>query len=617
MGLPPSFLDDLRRRLPPSAVIGRRVRLARKGREHLGLCPFHNEKTPSFTVNDDKGFFHCFGCGAHGDLIGFVMRDEGLSFPEAVERLAQEAGLEVPAPSPAERAREETRQGVREAVAAACSWFEAQLKAPAGRRARDYLAQRGVDDATIAAFRLGYAPDSGQALAAHLRAAGFADAVMVEAGLATQPEGRERPYDFFRGRLLFPILDGRGRPIAFGGRILGDGQPKYLNSRDTPLFDKSRTLYALDKAREGLRHGAELVLVEGYMDVIALHQAGFRGAVAPLGTALTEPQLEELWRHAAEPILCFDGDRAGRQAALRAAERALPLLKAGCSLRFALLPEGEDPDSLIRRHGPEGLTPVLGAARPMAELIWEAELAVRLPDTPERKADLQQRLDKRAALIADREVQQHYRRQFRDWFWQRAAGRKPFGGRPGRGQTDETAMGGGPAGRLPLPARDGRLSARQSQLVIVTLLNHPALAEELGEALVGLSLADPDLERLLRAVLSAVEQAIDLDRETLQNQLKEIGLADIVTRALQPDLYRLWPFSGPRASLSEARQGLEHIVELSLQRRIGGEIDAAERDLARQMSEASWERLKGLQRMRRLVEDDGGAEEDGQGSEEG
>jgi DNA primase len=354
MAFPPGFLDELRSRIPLGDLVGRRVRLTRRGREQAGLCPFHNEKTPSFYVVEDKGFFHCFGCGAHGDAIGYVMRADNLDFIEAVERLAGEAGLAVPQQTPQDRERAQRQKTLMEALAAAAEFYEAQLWAPAGAHARDYLTARGLDEETIRRFRLGWASDDRQALR---RALGkeFPEPLLHEAGLLRIPETGGNAYDYFHGRVMFPIGDRAGRVIAFGARTLGDDQPKYLNSPDTPLFEKGRVLYAWAAARAALAREPEgaAIVVEGYMDVIALHRAGLGTAVAPLGTALTEMQLAELWRLSPEPVLCFDGDSAGQRAAQRALFRALPILQPGRSLRFATLPPGEDPDSL-RRTAPVG-----------------------------------------------------------------------------------------------------------------------------------------------------------------------------------------------------------------------------------------------------------------------
>ncbi len=328
MAFPPRFLDELRQRVSLAEIVGRRVKLVRRGREYIGLCPFHKEKTPSFSVVEDKGFYHCFGCGAHGDVIGFVMQTENLSFPEAVEQLARQAGLDVPQESREERERAARQATLQGAVDAACVYFEQMLYGPDGRAARAYLERRGLDEATIRRFRLGYAPDGRDHLKRAL-AKEFPEPLLIEAGLLRKPEGGGETYDYFRDRVIFPIGDRRGRIIAFGGRVMGDGQPKYLNSPDTPLFQKGRVLYGWALARAAAAKEPSAIVVEGYMDVIALHRAGFATAVAPLGTALTEAQIEELWRLAPEPILCFDGDAAGQRAASRALARALPILKPG------------------------------------------------------------------------------------------------------------------------------------------------------------------------------------------------------------------------------------------------------------------------------------------------
>ena len=371
MAFPPRFLDELRARLTLSTIIGRRIKLTRAGREYKACCPFHNEKTPSFFVNDEKGFYHCFGCGAHGDIISFEMEQGNLTFPEAVERLAAEAGLEVPRETPREREAARQRAGVLEVLEAACTFFEQQLRMPVGKDGLAYLQRRGLDSETIARFRLGWAPAAG-ALKSALARQAIDEGQLIEAGLLKPSDQPDRPaYDYFRDRVTFPITDRRGRVIAFGARTLGDGQPKYLNSPETPVFQKGLVLYGLAQAREAIGKAGEAIVAEGYMDVIALSAAGFPQTVAPLGTALTEPQIEDLWRMVDEPILCFDGDAAGQRAALRAADRALPLLRPGKSLRFALLPAGKDPDDLLRAQGARAMRGILEAARPLLEVLWQ------------------------------------------------------------------------------------------------------------------------------------------------------------------------------------------------------------------------------------------------------
>jgi DNA primase len=348
MSLSPAFLDELRARTLLSALIGKTVKLTKKGREFAACCPFHNEKTPSFYVNDEKAFYHCFGCGAHGDAIRWMTDQRGLPFMEAVKELAQTAGMELPAPDPRDAARNERAKSLHDVMAAAAAWFEEQYASLPGAAARAYVEKRGISEATRKAFGLGYAPDSKTGLRRALER--FGDAMLVEAGLLIQVEDKE-PYDRFRDRLMIPIRDPRGRVVAFGGRIIGQGEPKYLNSPDTPLFDKGRTLYNLDRAAPAARKANRMIVVEGYLDVIALAQAGIDEAVAPLGTALTEHQIERLWRQVDAPLLCFDGDGAGQKAAYRAATRALPGLAPGRSLAFLTLPSGQDPDDLVRSGG--------------------------------------------------------------------------------------------------------------------------------------------------------------------------------------------------------------------------------------------------------------------------
>ncbi|MBL8700761.1 MAG: DNA primase [Alphaproteobacteria bacterium] len=544
MAFPPSFLDEIRNRLTCSSVVGRKVRLVKKGREFSGLCPFHNEKSPSFFVNDDKGFFHCFGCGAHGDVIGFTMRIDNLAFPEAVERLAEEAGLEVPRSSPQEAAREERRKTLGDVVEAAAKWFEQQLWSGAGRAGLDYFRSRGLSDQTIRDFRLGYAPEGRDGLRQALRKQGFEEPLMLEAALLVKPDDGRESFDFFRGRVMFPISDRRGRVIAFGGRILGDGQPKYLNSRDTPLFDKGRNLYALDKARLGLKDGGDAIVAEGYMDVIALHAGGFRGAVAPLGTALTEGQLELVWRLAPEPIVCLDGDAAGQRAARRAAERALPLLKPGKSLRFATLPPGEDPDSLLRGGGRDRLAESLATAQPLVEVIWNATLEGRAIDTPERRAAFQADLDRLVATIADPSVQALYRDEFRDRLWR--AFRRPLSGTgPGarfQGRDRQDRRRGGPpastqptqmSGPLPIPS-----PGRSLHIILATAIAFPAVLEADAELFARIEVPEPDLARLRRAILEAHDTQPSLDREQLRLHLNAAGFEGIVARLLGSSIFK-------------------------------------------------------------------------------
>ena len=423
MALPAGFLDELRARTPMAPLVGRRVRLTKSGREWKGCCPFHAEKTPSFYVYDDQ--YHCFGCGAHGDCFSFVMQSQGIPFIEAVEQLAAEAGMEVPKPSPAAAETERQRLDLCAVLEAAAKAFQRRLKLPEGAPALRYLRARGLAEPTIERFGLGWSGEGRGAIAADLAREGIQPAMLVAAGLMKPPEDGRPGYDFFFNRVMFPIRDRRGRVISFGGRVLGEGQPKYLNGPETDVFVKGRTLFALDAAHAGARAGAEVVAVEGYMDAIALHQAGFSGAVAPLGTALTEQQLEELWRLSPMPVLCFDGDAAGARAAARAAELALPLISAERSLRLASLPAGEDPDTLVRRHGASAFQALLGAARPLSDALYDLVREAAGDATPEQRAALRTRLEAAAAKIRDRALSGEFRRALMDRFFVRRGPRAP------------------------------------------------------------------------------------------------------------------------------------------------------------------------------------------------
>src|SRR5579872_3173014 len=413
MRFSPQFLDELRARLPVSEVVGRRVKLRKAGREWKGLSPFNKEKTPSLFVNDQKAMWFDFSSGKNGTIFDFLMLTEGVSFPEAVERLAAQAGIPVPALTPEAEAREERRQTLHDIVELAAKFFEATLAARGGARGRGYLADRGIPPATQLKFRLGYAPGEQYALKEHLGAAKIPVESMIEAGLVVAGDDIPVPYDRFRDRVMFPITDWRGRVIAFGGRALEkEVAAKYLNSPETPLFHKGATLYNIAGARKAAHDGAGIIAVEGYVDVIAMVTAGFEATVAPLGTALTADQLTLMWRLNDEPILCFDGDDAGRRAAYRAAELALPLVKPGKSLKFAALPDGQDPDELVRSGGREAIADILGAARPLAHVLWARESEAGPFDTPERRAALEARLSAVTATIEDEAVRRYYRQDF-------------------------------------------------------------------------------------------------------------------------------------------------------------------------------------------------------------
>ena len=547
MRFTPEFLEDLRARLPVSEVVGKRVKLKRAGREWKGLSPFQQEKTPSFTVNDQKQFYHDFSTGKHGNIFDFVMETEGVSFPEAVERLASMAGMPLPAVTPDAARHEQRRKTLHDVMELAAKFFTETLASKNGAKARGYLGDRAIPPATQLQFRLGYAPPDRFALKEYLGAQGIPVPDMVEAGLLIGGDDVPVPYDRFRDRVMFPITDARGRVIAFGGRALEKDVPaKYLNSPETPLFHKGDNLYNLATARQAAHDGSPLVVVEGYVDVIAMVTSGFGGAVAPLGTALTENQLALLWKMADEPILCFDGDRAGQKAAYRAADLALPLLRPGKSLRFALLPEGQDPDDLARSGGRGAIEEVIGAARPLAEMIWTREIEGGSFATPERRAALEARIGEIANSIRDEVVRRYYRQDLIERL-QRTfapeparnfggrnnfAGRNNFGGEsPRRFQPRQSGGGGAgggkfsagrgggfaaPAfGRGPYQATSPHLAnspimrgqrsslSRREALILQCLINHPWLLHEHLEEVAALEMGHPEAHKLRAGIIAA------------------------------------------------------------------------------------------------------------------
>ncbi|WP_407166629.1 DNA primase [Bradyrhizobium sp. ORS 111] len=536
MRFTPQFLDELRARLPVSEVVGKRVKLKKAGREWKGLSPFQQEKTPSFTVNDQKGFYHDFSSGRHGNIFDFVMETEGVSFPEAVERLAAMAGMAIPAATPDAARHEQRRRTLHDVMELATKFFADTLASRSGAKARGYLADRGISPATQLQFRMGYAPPDRFALKEHLGAQGISTEDMVEAGLLVAGEDKPVPFDRFRDRVMFPISDARGRVIAFGGRALEKDVPaKYLNSPETTLFHKGDNLYNLFTARQAAHDGSPLIVVEGYVDVIAMVTAGFPGAVAPLGTALTENQLALLWKMADEPILCFDGDRAGQKAAYRAADIALPNLKPGKSLRIALLPEGQDPDDLARSGGRGAIEDVIGAARPLADMIWSREIEGGSFGTPERRAALEARIGELTNGIRDEVVRRYYRQDLQERLQRSFA---PEGGRGGYGRGNFRGRGGesprqfvprGPApggrfaakgpvpglGRGPYQAASPQLAnssimrgqrsaiSRREALILQCLINHPWLLHDHLEEVAALELAHPEAHKLRAAIIAA------------------------------------------------------------------------------------------------------------------
>ena len=507
MALSPQWLDELRARVTLSSVIMRTDKLQRAGREWKACCPFHHEKTPSFTVNDEKGFYHCFGCGAHGDVIRWMTDQRGMPFMDAVKELAAEAGMEVPRPDPVAAQRAEKRAGLVDVMEAAQSWLVQNLHGDGGERARDYLRSRGFSRRIVHEFGFGYAPDSKVAMKGAL--AQFEEPMLVEGGLLISVDDKP-PYDRFRDRLMLPIQDARGRVIAFGGRILEnkEGVAKYLNSPDTPLFDKGRTLYNLHRASPASRQTDRVIVVEGYMDVIALANAGFGDAVAPLGTALTENQIELLWRMVDVPVLCFDGDNAGQRAAMRAISRALPMLRPGKSLGIVRLPAGLDPDDLIRKQGAGAMERLLAEPASLLETLWRFERDAQELRTPEDKAGLKSRLLAHADAIEHPDIKALYRRELLERYSDFAFPPRPQKEWRGRGGPARPAaiptMSGDVAARLQKALRGGARDAL-TRAVIHGLLRHPTQIDRHSEALGKLAQLQPDTSELVESLLEASE----------------------------------------------------------------------------------------------------------------
>ena len=609
------FLEEIKSRLRLSDVIGRTVKLRRQGREYVGLSPFSKEKSPSFFVNDDKGFFHDFSSGKHGDLIAFLQETERLTFLEAVERLAAEAGVPMPAPDAraAEQARE--RQGLADWLEAASKWFEAELRRPVGAEARAYLAKRGLPESEWARFRLGYAPGGRTALKDYLVTKGARPAELVEAGLLIAPEEGGAPYDRFRERIIFPIGDGRGRVISFGGRAMDpQARAKYLNGPETSLFHKGATLYGLAEARKLLAAGpggaaaASLVVVEGYMDVIACQRAGV-AAVAPLGTALTEEQMEALWRLHPEPTLCFDGDGAGQRAASRAMDRALPLLKAGRSFRFSMVTGGKDPDDVLREQGAAALKGQLAQTRPFVEMLFERERDLEPLDTPERKAGLKQRLRAAAGTIADKDLAEAYRE---DLLARLTAPDGPSPAPASGGGFVPRARGGGAAnGRwrdprrpayedapLTMEARAARVSLGKAldpcaAAVARGALDAPAWLDPYLETLEAHGFGDQALDGLAREIIQLRLEADVLDSAVIARHLASRGFGALLGEIDKAAVKSSAPFLNPDIQPTVARSQWSHaFLALTRMAALSDAIEAAKSDLDGRSGMEAIERMK-------------------------
>ena len=617
MRFPPHFLDEIRARLSVSQVVSRSVKLRRQGREFTGLSPFKQEKTPSFTVNDQKGFYHCFATGEHGDIFTFLMKTQGLSFPEAVEQLANEAGVTMPVSSPEAIVKAELNDRLREITEISAKFFEDALNAPIAENARNYLMKRGLSKEQVRHFRLGYAPNSKNALKQHLTAAGYSEKEIILSGMAIGGNDIPVPYDRFRDRIMFPIADLKQRVIAFGGRALDPGQPaKYLNSPETPLFHKGHQVYNGANARKAAYDLKSVIVTEGYMDVIAMEGAGFKNTVAPLGTALTIEQIQLLWRMANEPVLCFDGDQAGQKAAFRAVETVLPQLKPGFSLKFAFLPDGQDPDDYIKSQGAGEMQSILEAAKPLSEVLWQKEFSSSEWDTPERRAALEQNLISLINTVEDQTVRSHYLREIKSRLWRAFQTKNERGtGKPNQqnwqqGQSfTSNRKTGRPGANSRRPASNSLLSSpltkgsdKQSSpheaAMIVILLNHPWLLETEDELVSSLKFATEGAKKLRDALLEA--QFVQNPQNSLDSAAVQSHLEKLELHSLAAQMKRIVAQHGPKcaeetANINEVREGWhELMVRHHKAEELKRELDAAERAFREEDNQQNFERLKSL-----------------------
>jgi len=614
------FLDELRDRVTISEVIGRRVTWDRKktntGRgDYWACCPFHGEKSPSFHCEDRKGRYHCFGCGVSGDHFRFLMELDGVPFNEAVQQIADIAGVALPAPDPETERRERERHNLFDVMELATRFFQDQLQAAVGARARAYLRDRGLTGRTIETFRLGFAPDSRNALKEFLASKGVAKEQIEACGLVVHGPDVPVSYDRFRDRIMFPILSSREKVIAFGGRAMSPDAPaKYLNSNETELFSKGQVLFNFARARravQGADGAGTVIVVEGYMDVIALAQAGIENAVAPLGTALTENQLQLLWKMASVPVLCFDGDGAGMRAASRAVDLALPALKPGQSLQIALLPDGKDPDDLVKVEGRAPFDKVMAEARALAEMVWLRETSGSTFDTPEKRAELEARLKQVTQVIADESVRRHYQQDMRDRLYAffRPAGqssnepRRPFtqrGPQQGRGPQRPGQAASGPVSdrlaRSGLVAGYSTLPSLRESALALTVVNHPVLFFEDFDALRQIEFESRDMRRFWQAVMGvAAASGPDLTREELLTALETQGFDGLLANLdKQIRFARLWTAT-EHAAIEDAREGYQQALALHMRARaLVRQRHEIERELAEAVEhgvEADAERL--------------------------
>ena len=592
------FLDELKMRVNLSEIVGKRVKLLKKGQEFLGLCPFHNEKTPSFTVNDDKRFYHCFGCHAHGSAIDFVMETEKLSFKESIEKLASLSGIEIPKNSYQEKQKDQLNEKLLELLEKSTCFFQNALISDVGKNARQYLASRGIDNKMIKTFRIGFAPTINGGLKAFLLNSGVKEELLILSGLVAEPNGNEKrnTYDRFRNRIIFPINNKRGKVIGFGGRALGNNAPKYLNSPETPIYHKGNELYGLSHAIQKARKEDTIIVTEGYLDVISFHQAGFMNMVAPLGTAITESQIKTLWNTVTEPIFCFDGDEAGKRAALKTAIKVLPLIKPGLTVRFADLPLGEDPDSLIKKQGPEVITEILSKSIPLSQFFWKIETNGALISTlPEDRAACHKRLKNYASLIQDTTMKSHFLKFFNSQIWETSKNPSysSHGSKSFKKSTWPTNMqlelDAGPKAKIDI-------DFFRHSILIAVLINHPEAYDHIGERLGSIICPSTSLDKLRQEVLKICEGQTKIDSEFILDQLRKLGYSEALESVLSEDVLEHAYFIRLGTPIDEVTLGWDELFNQVKAKELAAEIEVAEKTYASQPNNDTWNRLVALRK---------------------
>ena len=581
------FLDHVIEKTVLSQVIGEKVSLKQHGREKLGLCPFHKEKSPSFTVNDDKGFYYCFGCGAGGNAVNFLCEQYSYTFGDAVKELAGRAGIQLEQDSQDQYQNEEYKsqtESINTINELACNWFKEQIYGTDGTAARHYLIKRGLKKSSLDRFSVGYAP-AGNHLRDFLLAKGLNESLLIASGLVIENTEKKEVYDRFRNRIMFPIYDKNSRVIAFGGRSLGDGKPKYLNSPETPVFHKGYNLYGLNLAINNVRKEKSLLLVaEGYLDVITMHQAGLNGCVAPLGTALTEDQIQILWKLSDTPVLCFDGDAAGKKASLRAAEKALPVLRPGKSLQFAFLPNGEDPDSLIQSGSIHILNKVISNPSELIDVLWQNHVAGKTIKTPEQKALIKTEAFKLVSTINDMRVSSIYKEEFKKRFFELnrlKVGRNTL-------QKTENLFG---------TRTSFDKDKQQIYILLATVLNHPYIIPRIEDLLMQIDFPSTEMSDLRNEIFSFISDDGELDKAAMRHHLINNGFEYIINKIIQPNILMHAAFAKEDASAENATAGFKEVWNLLFgNKHLKEDIKNLKNEMKNDLSPESWKRFVNLKK---------------------